>query len=129
MYMLKSRWYGYKDLYFFFRRMYRVLTFISPFHFLHLRTFKIYPKNNTFSFKSNPIALMTELAFIHKYSKAWKTKCFCRNSNFYKVQILVMHFGNEKINKWFNTYNFKIKDAPNGNVISSHFEKYEYLQY
>lgn len=38
---------------------------------------------------------------------------FCRNSSFYKVQALVMHFGHAgRINKLLTTYNFKIKHAP-----------------
>lgn len=71
---------------------------------------------------------MMELAFIHKCSKTGRAKCFCRNSNFYKGQILVVYFGNVgRVNMLLDTHNFKTKDAPNGNVISSLLEKQQDL--
>lgn len=71
---------------------------------------------------------MTESAFIHKCSKTGRTKCFCRNSNFYKGQILVVYFGNVgRVNMLLDRHNFKTKDAPNGNVISSLLEKQDDL--
>lgn len=55
---------------------------------------------------------------------------FCRNSNFYKVQISAMYFSNGgRINMLPNTHNFETKDAPDGNVISSLLEKQDDLHY
>lgn len=55
---------------------------------------------------------------------------FCRNSNFYTVQTLVMYFGNVgRISMVLNTHNFKTKDASDRNVISLLLEKQEDLQY
>lgn len=46
------------------------------------------------------------------------------------VQILVMNSGDVgRINKLLNTHKFKIKDAPDGNVISSSRKKHVDLQH
>lgn len=106
--MLKSRWYGYKDLVcLFFKRMYRVLTFIFPFPFSYLRTFIIFPKNNIFSFKSNPITLMTELALFTNAVKHERLSVFAETQISTNISDAFWQWENN----WFNTYNFKIKDA------------------